>query len=50
MERIKKVISRTLDCVKVGALLFYCLCSANAQSGSKAAPADTAPKKFALVI
>ena len=53
MEWIKKVIIRTLDCAKVGALLFFCFCSAEAQSGSKAdsskAP-GAAPKKFALVI
>src|SRR5262245_51077111 len=53
MEQIKKAIDRTLDCAKVGALLLFCFCSADAQSGSKAdsskAP-GAAPKKFALVI
>jgi hypothetical protein len=53
MNWIKKAIHRTLDCAKVGALLFFCLCSADAQSGSSAAqskPTGAAPKKFALVI
>src|SRR5262249_12112684 len=50
MNRIKKVISQTLDCAKVGALLFFCFCSAGAQSESNKAQSDTAPKKFALVI
>ena len=53
MEWIKKALCRAPDCLKVGALLFFCLCSANAQSGSKAAPSQApgaAPKKFALVI
>src|SRR5262249_47030602 len=50
MNWIKKVISRTPECVRAGALLFFCFCSAGAQSESNKAPSDTAPKKFALVI
>ncbi|HKQ77867.1 MAG TPA: caspase family protein [Blastocatellia bacterium] len=53
MKLIRKAIDRTLDCLKVGALLFFCLCSADAQSGSSAASpkaSDATPKKFALVI
>src|SRR5262245_59141281 len=53
MELIKKAIDRMLDCAKVGALLFFCFCSAAAQSGSKADSSKSpgaAPKKFALVI
>src|SRR5215510_12696306 len=53
MERIKNAIHRMLDCAKIGALLFFCLCSADAQSGSTAAQSKAtgaAPKKFALVI
>lgn len=50
MDWIKKVIGQTPDCVKVGALLFFCLSSAYAQSGSGVASSGAPPKKFALVI
>lgn len=47
MERIKRASERALDYLKIGALLFFCVCSAGAQSGSSTSPT---PKKFALVI
>ena len=50
MEWIKKVISRTIDCAKAGALLLFCLCSAGAQTWPNQISPKAAPKKFALVI
>lgn len=46
MEWIKK----SPGCVRVGALLLFCLCAANAQSNQGAPANVAAPKKIALVI
>lgn len=50
MKWIEGPINRVLDCAVTVVLLFFCLCSARAQSVPDAASSGAAPKKFALVI
>src|SRR5690242_5298761 len=50
MKWIEGPICQVLDCVMTVVLLFFCLCSARAQSVPDAASPGAAPKKFALVI